>query len=400
VNWTPSEAQGPGTYPVTVRATDNGSPSLSATQAFTITVTEVNVAPTLIDPPDTNINEVAAWAHQLSASDTDLPPNTLTYSRVSGPTGLTVSPSGVVNWTPSEAQGPGTYPVTVRVTDNGSPNSSATQAFTVSVAEVNVAPTLFDPPDTNINELVAWTYQLSASDPDLPANTLSYSLVDRPIGLSVSPAGVVSWTPTEAQGPGTFTVTVQVTDNGTPSLSTNQSFQITVNEVNVAPTLASISDQTIHAGATVTVQASAGDTDSPANALSFSLLTAPAGASINAGTGVFRWNSTAGDAGTVKTVTIQVSDNGTPIRTATTSFNITLVAPVRVDSISVSGTGVTLRWGGIDGRSYRVQFKARLDQPDWTDLAGDVTATGGMATKEDNGLGSARERFYRVQALP
>jgi hypothetical protein len=288
----------------------------------------------------------------------------------------------------------------VRVTDNGTPSLGATQAFTLIVNEVNVAPTLVDPPDTNINEAVAWTYQLSASDTDQPANTLTFALVSGPTGLGVSPAGVLSWTPTEAQGPGTFAVTVRVSDSGTPSLNTSQSFQVVVNEVNVAPTLASISSQTLHAGATATVQASAGDTDIPANALSFSLVSGPTGASIGSGSGLFHWTSSAADAGTVKTVTVQVSDNGTPLRSATTSFDVAVVAPLRVESGSVSANGVTLRWSAIDGHTYRVQYKTRLDQLVWTDLPGDVTATGTTASKEDNSLGGVTERFYLIEARP
>ena len=37
-SWTPTEAQGPGTFPVTIRVTDNGTPALSGTAAITITV--------------------------------------------------------------------------------------------------------------------------------------------------------------------------------------------------------------------------------------------------------------------------------------------------------------------------------------------------------------------------
>ena len=105
-------------------------------------------------------------------------------------------------------------------------------------------------------------------------------------------------------------------------------------------------------------------------------------------------------AGTVKTVTVQVSDNGTPLRSATTSFDVAVVAPLRVESGSVSANGVTLRWSAIDGHTYRVQYKTRLDQLVWTDLPGDVTATGTTASKEDNSLGGVTERFYLIEARP
>jgi len=42
--------------------------------------------------------------------------------------------SGLFDWTPLPAQPPGTNLVTVRVTDNGTPNLSATRSFKIIVA--------------------------------------------------------------------------------------------------------------------------------------------------------------------------------------------------------------------------------------------------------------------------
>ena len=48
-----------------------------------------------------------------------------------------------------------------------------------------------------------YTFTAGASDPDVPANTLSFSLLGAPAGATIHPAtGAFSWTPTEAQGPG------------------------------------------------------------------------------------------------------------------------------------------------------------------------------------------------------
>src|SRR5206468_5894311 len=86
-------------------------------------------------------------------------------------------------------------------------------------------------------------------DTDLPAATQTLSrLGGRPV-LSLTPTtGVLTWTPTEAQGPSTNTITVKVTDDGTPALSATNSFTVVVNEVNSAPTLTVPSDQTIKIG--------------------------------------------------------------------------------------------------------------------------------------------------------
>jgi hypothetical protein len=73
------------------------------------------------------------------------------------------------------------------------------------------------------------TYTATATDSDLPAQKLAFSLeAGAPAGASITPEGVFSWTPTEAQGPSTNSMTVKVTDNGSPALSEIQSFTIVV----------------------------------------------------------------------------------------------------------------------------------------------------------------------------
>src|SRR5437660_1726412 len=103
-----------------------------------------------------------------SATDADLPANTLTFALVSAPTGMTINPaSGAISWTPSEAQGPSTNVVRVGVTDNGVPALSATNSFTVTVREVNVAPVLSVPANQTIDELSALAVTASATDADV-----------------------------------------------------------------------------------------------------------------------------------------------------------------------------------------------------------------------------------------
>src|SRR5207249_4935884 len=99
------------------------------------------VAPALTVPADQTLDELTTLSVSASAADSDLPTNTLTFTLVSSPTGMTIdSSSGAISWTPTEAQGPSTNTVTVRVTDNGSPVLSDTKSFTVTVREVNSAP--------------------------------------------------------------------------------------------------------------------------------------------------------------------------------------------------------------------------------------------------------------------
>src|SRR5207244_1544928 len=141
---------------------------------------------------------------------------------------------------------PGTNLITVKVTDNGSPPLSDSKSFTVIVSGPNTAPVLTVPADQTISELSTLIVTETATDADLPANTLTYTLVSAPVGVRLdSSSGVLTWTPSEAQGPSTNLITVRVTDNGTPALSDSKSFTVMVNEVNRAPLL------TVPAGRTI-----------------------------------------------------------------------------------------------------------------------------------------------------
>jgi hypothetical protein len=69
----------------------------------------------------------------------------------------------------------------------------------------------------------------SASDTDVPAPMLTFSLPQSPAGATIGPgSGIVAWRPTIAQSPSTQTVAVVVTDNGTPPLSATQTFNVAV----------------------------------------------------------------------------------------------------------------------------------------------------------------------------
>src|SRR5205823_2881726 len=154
--------------------------------------------------------------------------------------------SGVLTWTPTEAQGPSTNLITVRVTDNGAPPSSDTRSFTVNVNELNSAPVLTVPMDQTVTELSTLTVTNTTIDAHLPANTFTFGVVSAPpTRRSADLSGVLTWTPTEAQGPSTNLITVRVTDNGAPPSSDTRSFTVIVNEVNSAPVLTVPMDQTV-----------------------------------------------------------------------------------------------------------------------------------------------------------
>jgi hypothetical protein len=123
----------------------------------------------------------------------------------------------------------------------------------VVVTESNTAPVL--PAQTNqvVLELATLTVTNSATDSDLPANTLTYQLLNAPTGAGIDTNGIISWTPAVDQGPSTNTLTTVVTDNGAPPLSATNRFLVYVTEPDSPPviTMQPVS-RTNNAGATAT----------------------------------------------------------------------------------------------------------------------------------------------------
>ena len=190
------------------------------------------------------------------------------------------------------------------------PTPTIAQA-TIRVIVSNSAPVLLPIGNQTADEGIGLTFTVAAADLDIPAQTLTYSLIGATYGASIHPqTGVFTWTPTETQGPGSFTLIIRVTDSGTPGLFDEEELTITVDEVNQAPVLAVIGNKTIDQGALLTFVASASDADLPTNGLTFSLIGGPAGASIDPATGLFGWTPTEAQDGSYS-MTIRVTDNGT-----------------------------------------------------------------------------------------
>jgi hypothetical protein len=399
ITWTPAESQGPGAHLFTVRVTDNGTPPLQATHSFTVNVSEVNTAPSLTAQNDRTIDELTLLTVNNAGSDSDLPANGLTYTLTEAPPGAVISNAGVITWTPTEAQGPGVFTFTTRVDDNGTPNLSATNTFTVTVNEANTAPSLPAQADRPVDELTLLTLANPATDADLPANSLTYELVNPPDGAAIDAAGTITWTPTEAQGPGVFTLTTKVTDNGTPPLSITNSFSVTVGEVNQAPVLQAIADIPIGAGQRISFTAAAADADLPANGKTFSLVNAPAGAAIDPVSGAFTWRPGVALAGTAHVIEVRVTDNGTPALSGSESFAVT-VAPfgeVALSWIGLAGNDVLLQLDGPVGPDYTVQVSA--DLINWSDLT-TVTPAAMPVEISDTTPNGGRRRYYKVLTGP
>jgi hypothetical protein len=65
--------------------------------------------------------------------------------------------------------------------------------------------------------------------------------------------------------------------------------------------------------------------------------------------------------------------------------------------VNASNDFVNLSWTSVPGRTYRLQYKSGLTNASWTDVDGDVIATGISSSKADAQGGAG---FYRVVESP
>ncbi|WP_312772289.1 putative Ig domain-containing protein [Pseudoxanthomonas mexicana] len=230
----------PGSYSFTITATDTGASGVGApfttSRAYTLEV----AAPTLTLTPATLPASTAGTVYTLALSASGgVAPYSFALSAGTLPAGLTLTSSGTLAGTPTEA---GTFNVSVTATDTY--GQAVTRAYALEVAQ----PTLTLAPGgsalPNATAGAAFSQSLVVSGGIAPYTaTLSGAL---PTGITFNPATLAfAGTPTES---GTFTFDVTATDStgGTPGTVT-ATYSLTV----LVPTL-SLSPETVQ-GATAGV---------------------------------------------------------------------------------------------------------------------------------------------------
>ena len=236
-------------------ATDDDVPALSSSASVVVFVDDGNDAPVIADQTfsiDEN-SPVGTAAGKVAASDPD-GGQTLTYSIVGGTaadafaidsdTGsITVENSSLLNFEVTP-----TFVLTVRVADNGTPGLCSTATITINLNDLNESATFLSAGPFEVDENVpdgTVVGTVTATDPD-HATTLTYAItggnpsgafaIDPQTGvITVANASVLDF-----ESNPTFTLTVRVTDNGTPAIPVSTSVVVTLNDVNDAPVLDNI----------------------------------------------------------------------------------------------------------------------------------------------------------------
>jgi hypothetical protein len=243
--------------------TANGGIDTSPIQTFTITVTPVNDPPsfTLPSPPDQTVFQdsgpqtVTGFATNISAGPPDESGQTLTFHVSADNTALfsaqpAIDPStGNLTYTPAAGQ-TGSALVTVTLQDsggtaNGGVDTSPAQTFTITVQPVNHPPTDITLTNSSIDENQpsgTTIGNLSATDPDA-GQTHTFSLEASGCGSSFpdnAQFAIVGNTLQSAVSfdyelKNSYLICIRTTDSGTPAMSFDKQFTITINDVNDPP---------------------------------------------------------------------------------------------------------------------------------------------------------------------
>jgi hypothetical protein len=356
-----------GSTTITVTVNDGGASNNVVSRTFTVTVNPVNQPPTLNTLANVTINESAGLQTVNLSGITSGAANevqTLTVTASSSnpaliptPTASYTSPNatGSITFTPA-ALAYGSATITVTVNDGGTSNNVVSHTFTVTVNPVNQPPTLNALANLTLNgnaglQTVNLTGITSGASNEaqilaVTAASSNTGLIPTPTVTYTSPnaTGSIRFTPvTSASGSATITVTVN--DGSASNNVVSRSFTVTVNPVNLPPTISSLTNLIIAMdSATVPIPLTIGDPETPAANLTLS------GSSDNPNL-VQTTDIVFGGAGSSRTVTVTPEPGQTGVanltftvsdgtNTANTLFLLSVrQRPAAPGSLRIAGTG-------------------------------------------------------------
>jgi len=269
-----------GLATITVRLQDDGGTAdggvdTSAAIQFTIRVVYPNTAPSFTIPAelarleDAGLQTVAGFAAGISVGPAADAWQTIAFDVTTDTPGLfevgpAIAADGTLTFR-TKADAHGTALITVRARDDGGTaaggvDTSAAQAFTLTIAPVNDAPTFAKGPDLRVSDLdhlrtfAGWAASITAGAPSEAGQALHFEVeVDDPSLFATLPSVAVDGTLTLrplAGAAGTTGVRVRLVDDGGTAdgganASAWQTFTVTVFPANLAPGFTKGADQSV-----------------------------------------------------------------------------------------------------------------------------------------------------------
>lgn len=298
ISWRPTSAQ-VGKHEVSVEVRDQWG--ASARQSFVLQIENVEQPPQIVSQPLLGATVGQPYLYQLQVMDPD-PGATVNYQLLTGPTGMTLSTTGLLLWEPKQE---GQVQVSVEALDNT--GRRATQGWTLVVVKQNQWPQIVSEPPITVEQGKSWTYQIQGKDED--QDTLSFVLVKAPTGMqlrTLSQKNMVElqWNP-GASDVGVHAIEVRVDDQKGGVVW--EKFRLRVLDVNDEPVIVSQPITTVLQNQPYRYQVQAKDADG--DVLRYALQQSPVGMQIDATTGLVTWTPVSQSTVKVHNVEVVVSDN-------------------------------------------------------------------------------------------
>lgn len=243
---------------------------------------------------------------------------------------------------PSASLPVGSYTIRGAITGaSGQADTSTLSLQVLPVTSGNHVPVIISTPVAQVNEGVAYSYDVDATDAD--GDAIVYSLTQAPSWIVINAnTGMITGTAPQVTSDYEFIATVKASDG--KDFDT-QTFTITVKNViappvNHAPAVTSMPSMSVNEGTAYTYNVIA--TDADGNTLTYALAVAPSWLSINSATGVVSGTAPLVSANTNFPITVRVSDGVGGIETQAYTLTVVDVVVPPVNHLPVlTSTPVT-----------------------------------------------------------
>jgi hypothetical protein len=335
------------TFKLTV--TDNSGATGMASS--NVTVKHVNVAPTANAGANQTVADGSAVTLSGTGLDTDGTIASYAWTQTAGPSVTLTSPAAASTSFTAPALLADTI-LTFKLTVTDNLGATGTALTNVIVSHGNIAPIANAGANQTVNAGSAVTLAGSGTDSDGTIASYAWTQTSGPsVVLSNATAASAGFTAPAVSADTVFAFQLTVTDNlGATGTATTS---VTVKHANVAPTANAGANQTMNAGAAVTLAGSGTDADGTIASYAWTQTSGPSVAIVNGNAATASFVAPVVLADSVLTFQLTVTDNLGATGTAGTSVtvlhgNIAPTANAGVDQTVNEGDAVTFAGSGAD----------------------------------------------------